>query len=617
MKNSRALPYIILTFFLSQSLEGQEVVTGLSVNREVQDKISVTRTTKSATPDTLELPFFDDFSNRGPFTDQGKWIDNFAFINNAYPVNQITQGVATLDALDNTGVLYETATSNQFAADMLTSRPINLSGDSSDDFYLSFFYQPQGIADAPESTDSLTLLFFSPETEEWYHVWSAEGTELHPFKPVIIGIDDPKFTQKGFAFRFINYASLSTAVNDPAMAGNSDQWHIDYVLLDRGRNDADTLAADVAFTLPMRAPLKNYESMPWTHFRESYLSEQGNVVKLNYRNNDSIIRNVTRWFTVYDLYEEVNVYSSVPGATNVNPLQDIFYEAPLIYTFNTSNPDSALFLVKGMLITDDFDPKINDTISYLMSFKNYFAVDDGTSESGYGINGQGALNSMAVYRFRSFMKDSVRAVSICFNDSYNSANQRSFDLVLLQDNNGVPGDIIYAEEDFMVDPGSSVNGFITYHLSEAVEVDGYFFAGWRQNSETFLNAGLDLNTPHLNRQYYYINGTWNVSQVNGSLMIRPVMGKPLVASVNSTNTIEIDRIKLWPNPARELVNIGISERELLPGSEIRIFDSTGRQWIRCEATTSLDISSLPQGIYLLEIITHGRRKAVARFLRVD
>ena len=55
---------------------------------------------------------------------------------------------------------------------------------------------------------------------------------------------------------------------------------------------------------------------------------------------------------------------------------------------------------------------------YYQTFKNYFAFDDGTAEAGYGINGLGSRNAMFAYRFRSFIEDTLRAINICFNDSY-------------------------------------------------------------------------------------------------------------------------------------------------------------------------------------------------------
>ena len=136
--------------------------------------------------------------------------------------------------------------------------------------------------------------------------------------------------------------------------------------------------------------LKTYEAMPWKQFRQIYLQEMGSSIPIHYRNNDTIIRNVTRNFEIWDVYKNSQSYSFSAGATNINPLTSIDYNANLVYTFNTDNNDSALFRIKSYLITDEFDPKVNDTMVYYQTFKNYFAFDDGTSEGGYGINGLGS-----------------------------------------------------------------------------------------------------------------------------------------------------------------------------------------------------------------------------------
>lgn len=614
------LLFIPLLIALLQATQSQEVVTGLQVNRIVKDYNSSLlkpgRLKSKGTADTLELPFFDDFSYYyySPIPDQGRWEDSFAFINNSYPVNQPSLGVATLDALDSNGSLYETASKYQFEADRLTSRPINLQGTASDNFYLSFFYQPQGIADNPEASDSLALHFFSPPDQEWYSVWSVPGSELHNFKPVIIAIDNPRYLVKGFRFRFVNYASLSSSSNDPAMTGNADHWHIDYVRLDRNRNVADTIMHDVAFTLPIRSALNNYESMPWKQFRESFLTEQGTSITLNYRNNDNIVRNVTRSFRIEDMYSGTTVYSSIETATNVNPFQDISAIVPQIYTFNNNNPDSALFMITGILKSDDFDPRVNDTIRYMQRFSNYFAYDDGTAESGYGINGEGSRNAMAVCRFRSYELDTISGVMISFNESLNGANRRAFDIVILADNNGVPGDIIYREEEVMVETGNSQNSFTTYHLSDPVPVNGNFYAGWRQRSETFLNAGLDLNTPNSGKMFYFLNDSWVTSNVPGILMIRPVMGVAGTSAINNEPFTDPMRLRLWPNPVSQTLNI---ERDYMPaaGDEIIISDSSGRVVFRELWNKKIDVSRFPSGLYIIEVRSAGRRTAIAKFLK--
>ena len=596
----------------------QEVITGLQKNSLIYKAGNTPDGTKGNTADdTISLPFFDDFSGNSVFPENNKWSDRFVFINNTYSVDQITTGLVTLDALDETGQLYETASSSVFEADHLTSKPVNLNYTFSENIWLSFFYQPGGLGDLPEENDTLTLQFYAPAESKWYSVWMAKGTTTQQkFKPVIIRINQSRFLKKGFKFRFVNFASLSANMNDPAMIGNCDHWNIDYVLLDRNRNEADTIFADVAFRSPLRSILKTHEAMPWKQFRQVYLQEMGSVIPIHYRNNDTIIRNVTRNFEILDVYKNILSHSFSAGATNINPQTNIDYNANLIYTFNTDNNDSALFEITGYLITDDFDPKGNDTLKYYQTFSNYFAFDDGSSEGGYGINGLGSRNAMVAYRFRSFMEDTLRAVQICFNDSYMNSNRRAFDLMIWDDNSGLPGNVVYSLEGVMVEPGEEINGFYTYILPDGVMVNGDFYVGWKQRSETFLNAGFDLNTPHGDKQFYWLNGEWRQSQVQGSIMIRPVVGDPLKTTSIEDNFHRNKNIfKLWPNPASEYINLDFGEIALSPSVYITFVDLHGRELMKVPYSEHIDISSLSEGIYIVVTTINGKPAAYNRLVK--
>jgi hypothetical protein len=607
----------LLLVNLFGNLAGQEVVTGLFTNVRIKEASEKNIKKKGiASTDTLELPFFDDFSGSSIFPDQKKWQDDYVFINNTYSSRQKTEGIATFDALDNTGRLYETASSAGFEADRLTSNPINLEYSSNENIYLSFFYEPGGLADLPEPNDSLVLQFYDPGEYEWYSVWSSPQIVADTFKPVIIQIDQPRYLHKGFQFRFINYASLPSSTGDPAMAGNCDQWNLDYVVLDKNRNNADTIPADVAFTLPVRSLLKTYESMPWNQFRQVFLSEMGSWILIHYLNNDQITRNVTRTFEIRDVYKDIEVASFSAGAVNIDPFTATDYKANLVYTFNTDNADSALFRIKCMLTTDVFDPGENDTITYYQKFGNYFAFDDGTAESGYGVNGLGSRNAMVAYRFTSYLPDTLRAVQICFNDSYQNANQRAFDLMVWDNNGGIPGNVIYTQEEMMVNQGEGINGFYTYILDTPQELEGDFYVGWKQRSETFLNAGFDLNTLHGGRQLYWLNGDWNVSQAKGSLMIRPVFGPAL----NTTGIVRIKNtsvhLTLWPDPATDLINIESGDPLLSTGHyTIHILDLQGRELIKVMSEKRIDVSSLTAGMYFLIIEIDGRPVGHSRFIK--
>jgi hypothetical protein len=612
----RSLLIVSCMMACSAIITAQEVVTGLISDVRIKGEWEKRDKRKSiSAADTLELPFFDDFSKPAVYPDPSKWQDNFVFINNTYSDKQRTSGIATFDALDNTGRLYETASSSVFEADHLTSKPLNLNYTSADDIYLSFLYEPGGLADKPETKDFLLLQFYAPLESKWYNKWVAPTVSSDTFRAVIIRIDESRYLKKGFMFRFINFASRSSGATDPSMAGNCDQWNIDYVLLGKNRNDADTSATDVAFTKPIRTILKTYESMPWTQFRQVFLSEMGPWITINYRNNDKIIRNVTRNFKIFDVYKNTESFSFSAGATNIDPFTPVTYNANLIYTFNSTGTDSALFRIKSILTTDIFDPKDNDTLVYYQKFGNYFAYDDGTSEAGYGVNGLGSKNAMVACRFKTFVNDTLRAVQICFNDSYQNANLRTFDLMVWDNNNGVPGDLIYSQQEMMVTQGKGIDGFYTYVLTDPIELTGTFFIGWKQRSETFLNAGFDINTPPEGRQFYWLNGNWNSSQANGTIMIRPQVG-PKINNTGITSLRDKGRkLRIWPNPASSEITIDPGDLTIMGIPQVRVTDLFGHEIIREDYTGRLDISMLKPGTYIIVLYSGKKPAAYGRLVK--
>jgi hypothetical protein len=610
--------YFLFLIFCVVHSSAQEVVTGLQFNPTITNSVRNQKITKGVlAPDTLELPFFDDFSGRSIFPDSKRWLDQNVFINNTYSDRQISIGIATFDALNSTGRMYETASSTGFKADELTSKPINLNYAASDNVWFSFFYQAGGLSDQPEPRDSLTLQFLAPSENKWYSVWKVEGNSDLRFKPVILKIDNARFLEKGFQFRFMNYASISSVLTvDPSMVGNCDIWNVDYILLGKNRNSADTVFADVAFRLPLRSLLKNHEAMPWKQFSKIELQEMGSSIPIHYRNNDKNTRNVTRDFEIWDSYKNTQSDFFSAGAADILASTNVDYKANLVYTFNTTNTDSALFRITCSLKTDQFDPKGNDTLIYYQVFNDYFAFDDGTSESGYGINGLGSRNAMAAYRFSVFVPDTLRAIRICFNDSYLDANKRGFDLMVWDDENGVPGKVLYTKEEVLVEQGSFINGFYTYYIPDGVTLSNTFYVGWRQRSESFLNAGLDINTPNAGRQFYWINGQWQQSQVQGSLMIRPVVGnRPKVTAINNVYSIDKKIITVWPNPATDHINIKRTDLQQSGFFKITIMDLTGRELIRTGYSEQIDISSLQEGIYIIITSINGKPVGYNRIIK--
>ena len=613
-----------ITIFLLISLAAcplvlsQEAVIGLQSNYSLTSSSeNKSKNNLYLAADTIELPFFDDFSGKSVYPDPGKWSDNYVFINNTYSDNQITAGIATFDMIDNKGRMYETAISSGFGGDMLTSVPVNLEYAATENIMLSFYYQAGGLGDSPETNDTLTLQFLAPGENKWYSIWKTNGTTDKSFRQAFIEIDNSRFLKKGFQFRFINYATVSPRSDEASMIGNGDHWNIDYVLLDKNRETDDTSYADVAFRTPIRSLLKNHEAMPWAHFREIELQEMGSFIPIRYRNNDVIVRNVTRNFEIWDVNRNTMVHSFTAGATNIDPLTNVDYNANLIYTYKSDSPDSAIFRIISSLKTDVFDPKENDTVVYYQIFKNYFAFDDGSAEMGYGINGSGSRNAMVACRFSSFIPDTLRSIRICFNDSYMDANKRAFDLMVWDDNNGVPGNILYTGEELMVEQASMINGFYSYGITDGVPVDGVFYIGWKQRSETFLNVGLDINTPNAGRHLHWLNGDWENSQVTGSLMIRPVVGTPeKTTSINDLYIRKHNSVTIRPNPAGDYITVISDEMNLQESSWITIIDLNGRELIKCRNDGEINISSLHEGIYIVIMSTAGKPTGYSRLIKV-
>ncbi|MBE0639735.1 MAG: T9SS type A sorting domain-containing protein [Bacteroidales bacterium] len=175
---TRYLFYILLSMIWVNSLNGQEILTGLSENPLIIGKNENPANVKSSVfvkPVPVKLPFFDNFKQQSFYPDTSHWMDNDVFINNDYPLFPPTWNVATFDAIDANGSIYGEANFLQFVADHLTSKPIRLDSVFSpqpalltpaDSVYLSFYYQPQGRANDPQVQDSL-VLEFGYYTEEW------------------------------------------------------------------------------------------------------------------------------------------------------------------------------------------------------------------------------------------------------------------------------------------------------------------------------------------------------------------------------------------------------------------------------------------------------------------
>jgi len=179
---------IILFACIFSGSIAQEILSGLQYNEAVRHEMNkITEEGKlkrsDASDEFLQLPFFDDFAKYTLYPDETKWIGNSAFINKDFPLFPPNAGAATFDAIDGKGVIYSEADWIPFKADEMTSRfirldsvfdPVTKALSPADSIYLSFYYQPQGAGDEPESWDTLILEFAYRGDTVFSHVDSVQ-----------------------------------------------------------------------------------------------------------------------------------------------------------------------------------------------------------------------------------------------------------------------------------------------------------------------------------------------------------------------------------------------------------------------------------------------------------
>jgi len=585
--------WIVILMMGVFALQAQEHISVLESNPLLQTKQK--QMLKMRMASAVALPFLDDFSYNSYVPDNLLWEDSAVFINRSYPINPVTIGVATFDGLDANGMAYDISASTQAQrADSLTSRAIDLS--VVDSAYLLFYYQAEGLGDNPQTEDSLVLEFLTGVDTAglpvWKHIWSIPGQTTQEFQRMEFNIVGANYLHAGFRFRFRNYATLS---------GNYDHWHIDYVKVDEYSSGQIPDLNDVAFVYDNPPLLKRYREMPWTHFVNYESVEMVDSIDALIRNNEAGLSVDYR----YNIFENNLLIDAFPGLgwRNYN-IQDYstignFSHNPIVLIddskFISTQADTAIFKMQHIIKTTPTDNKNNDTLKHYQKFNSHFAYDDGVAEFAYGINVQGA--KMA-YQFHLNKADSLRIIQIYFAPMQNNVSNIPFHLLVWDDNNGVPGNILHRDTVYPIYENRVK--FHNYYLSSPIGLDGTFYVGIEQTTNDMLNVGLDRNSPANNYMFYNVGVGWNYSQFPGAWMIRPVLRTtPIISSTNSV--ITQNEIKIFPNPFSDFTTILLNDEG---ENMIQLFDISGRllsEFSVQENTFHLAKNNLTSGVYLLQI----------------
>ncbi len=595
-----------ITFLGVSNAFSQVQFHGLLCNPKLNTKQNALLARQILTNDTLNLPFFEDFSKLNTYPDYNQWIDSNVFVNQNFAFNPPSAGVATFDILNSKGQIYSHASTAAYRADYLTSKPIRMSAyQKSDSIYFSFYYQPQGMGwDKPDQKDSLVLEFFD-KANQWRNVWSATGTSLKPFEQVMFPIVDSVYFHSGFKFRFYNYASLG----DPAHqedAITNDFWNIDYIVIDTGRSLNRTYHEDIAFYQFNRSLFETYYSVPWSHYQLNKMPLD--TVDFQLKNLDDNLRPVNN--LVYLLYRnQTNMLDSFAnGAFDVLAFSDsskYFTQAamstPSVYHIPSTLTDTTTLEVTRYLHDlssfTNTQYKQNDTVKYQQVFENYYAFDDGTAESGISLIQR---NSKFALRITGLKDDTLRAISMYFNRYYNfnTSDEAEFSLCVWTDNEGIPGELIYQGDVQKPKYASNTNQFSVFKLDEAVFVEDTFFIGWNNENDLTYSLAYDWNSDNINRVYYKISGEWLVLPL-GNPMMRAHLGDDFTVISVPENPNKI-AYKIFPNPSNGTVYIQTETHQEIV---VSVFNLVGQN-VFCsgvESNNAIDLSQLPKGVYLMQI----------------
>lgn len=702
----RFILLLTLSILCLTTTYAQEQLRGLNSNPVIVHEIKIMESSgQYATraleyPQPIHLPIFDDFHSDHIFPDTALFTDMDAFINDDFPYRSVNIGAATLDAINAHGYLYPGLTMFPSIADHLTSKPIRLDSlylpnetraiTLADSLYFSFFYQPQGRGNEPESFDSLVLQFgfydgdsifaymdsitvpvdlyltgpndtifpfdtiyspefcnpgvytinfdtlvwgdeisipcdsiFEPEIE-WQHIWSSEGMTLDTFyaryntysRQVMIPITDTaSYFKKHFYFRFYNYVSLASDIN-PSWRSNCDEWNIDYVYLNVGRFEADTLYRSITFAERAPSFLKDFTSMPLRQYRNDPTNQLKDSLKMYITNLSADTFNV---YYEYILDQQGASYSHTynGGFANLYPFYLTGYQSctnvpqhacpPRDFLFPlSSDADSSSYLIRHV-IHDQSNPDLGDTIHFIQKFYNYYAYDDGTPEMGYGLS---IAEGKAAVRFTLNIGDTLKGVGMFFNRVQNELNDRFFSLKVWDNNNGKPGNLIWQEESLKPKFSNNLNEMQVYEIDPPLAVLGTFFIGFEQTTTEILNVGFDTHNDASEFLFFNTSGTWQQSLMQGSLLMRPILTHfydPFLIEEN----IDKDSWKIYPNPVTggllNLENTKLSHTDLEAShTSIGFYDMLGREMHKQAWSGTVNTQDLPHGLYIIHITNEDR-----------
>ena len=621
MKN-RSIPFFILLLSCSMELLGQGIVlTPLQTSKRGASEIE-TDLNFSKITDTLDLPFFDNFTSESGYPSYSRWADNQVWINNSFPVNPPDYHVATFDHLDPSGKPWKNLLNKSVFvyADSLTSQPVNLqfyktgpittkNYTPSDSVYLSFFYQTSGLGDVPEAEDSL-ILFFKNNSGIWKRVWSQTGKGSSAFKQIMVPAYQTEFLHGTFQFRWVNYTKAT---------GNLNHWHIDYVRMDRNRSSKDTAIRDLGIQSATPSLLKDYNTMPYRHFLDNVSDQTQPGHSVNIRNLNTSTTVQTRFqLEIRNRYDSLVLLRPFNlSSKNIAPgLDGETFGQVNMDTLSGENPYLKI-TYKIAPQSDDITPDNynaegdNNVFQSRQAFMPWYAWDDGTAEGGFGLNYEFLpdIKGQFAMKFNLLKKDTFRGLAVMFNQSVEDVSNRKFKFRVWRKLSPIGAsdnqdELIYETPFELPVYKDTQNGFHFFYFDTTLLLEkGSYYIGWIQFQKYVLNVGYDNNyrfqrqdvkNPNL---FYNLLGQWETvdASVKGVPMLRPLIGSAIEHRIG-LKPLSKAHFSLIPNPAANRVRL-----EVMTGiQKITVFSLSGNIVLQLNnPSPEMNIENLKNGMYVV------------------
>lgn len=470
-------------------------------------------------------------------------------------------------------------------------------------------------------------VFITVADTVWTHVWSTPGLKLTEFlaendgqyfKQIMIPIRDAKFFTDHFYFRFYNYASIVNS-SLPSNRGNEDTWNIDFVYLNCNRTVNDTAYSKLSFSGQRPNFLNRYQSMPYRQYRVNPNSAIRENLSLDIANLDNVPHEANYYYTVQQIGGN-QYYTRALEPVAINPYMESGYLNCQEYDESPACPyvgelfamsmwyDSVSYEIKHYVYDSTCTPPLLDSMVYRQGFYNYFAYDDGIPELGYGVE---PTSGRFAVKFEMAEFDTLQGVQLLFNHTLKDANNKYFDIIVWKDENGKPGDEIYRLESQRPQWSDMPYQFHYYKFNRPVLLSGSFYVGLMQQSNGLINIGFDASIDNSQYNFYNVNGSWQQSEMRGSLMIRPVVGPSYYIGVNELDEPN-QNVLLYPNPANNTLNIKVPENTNVV--QTCIYDLMGRRLLEEAFASSISVADLAEGMYFINLTTTEGQVITQKFI---